>query len=179
MRKQKFSDEELIPLVEAGLTVTEIARRLNVSKGAVSQRLKRLKLAVAKDICLRSAGEIVRGEINALHQFQSMNEKANELLERALDSLGADDPSCAEGADSREIALKIMREIRGQLKLHTHMIESLNNMKMVADFQTEVLEAVGEASPDLRERIVKKLRERRAVRSGIEIPVFSRVGERK
>jgi Mn-dependent DtxR family transcriptional regulator len=59
MSEKKFSHLELEQLVREGFGVSDIARKLGVSKGTVSKRLKSLKVAVAKNVTLHHAGEIV------------------------------------------------------------------------------------------------------------------------
>jgi hypothetical protein len=61
-----------------------------------------------------------------------------------------------------------MAEIRGQLKLQLEIFQTLYDLKAVEEFQNEVLTAIGEESPDVRERIIQRLRERRAVRAVIK-----------
>ncbi len=81
MGTYKFTDIELKQLLRRGLTCSAIAKHLGVSKAAVSVRLKKLKVAVSKDVTLRSAGEIVRKELDTMGQLQKINRNANELLD--------------------------------------------------------------------------------------------------
>ena len=50
MGMKKIAFIQLDRLVRSGKSVSEVARRLNVTKGAVSKALKRLNVAVRKDI---------------------------------------------------------------------------------------------------------------------------------
>ena len=52
---KKIAFIQLDQLVRSGKSVSEIARQLNVTKGAVSKALKRLNVAVTKDVALRAA----------------------------------------------------------------------------------------------------------------------------
>jgi len=70
--------------------------------------------------------------------------------------------------DPRELALKAMAEIRGQLKLQLEIFQCLYDMKAVQEFQNEVLTAIGDAAPDVRDRIIHNLNQKRAIRSAIE-----------
>jgi predicted transcriptional regulator len=192
MAKPKFSDSELKRLVRRGLSGSAIAEHLGVSKGAVSMRLKALNLAIARNVTLRNAGEIVEKEINAAQQLQKINAHANEILDllmrwnrgdkEALQILesqvryvrvnGQEEPVKEyKFKDPRELALKAMQEIRSQLSLQLQIFESLYNMQAVAAFQNEVLDAIASVSPELREQIVKNLQERRAIRSTLELSV--------
>ena len=59
MSKTKVSNIELEHLVRQGLGVSEIARKVGVSKGTVSSRLKALNVAINQNVILHHAGEIV------------------------------------------------------------------------------------------------------------------------
>lgn len=190
MAKPKFTDLELKRLVRRGLSGSAIAERLGVSKGAVSMRLKALNEAITKDVTLRNAGEIVEKEINAIDQLQRINTHANEILDllmrwqrgepealRILESqvrlvkVNDEEEPVKEFKfkDPRELALKAMQEIRGQLKLQLEIFQCLFDIKAVAAFQEEVLDAIGRAAPEIRDRIVRNLQERRAIRSTLEL----------
>jgi predicted transcriptional regulator len=176
MPKPIFSDIKLKQLVNDGLNGSQIAKHLGVSKGAVSQRLKSLKLSVAKDITLIRAGEVVRKEINAVGQLQKINAHANELLDLLMACMDGDKAKREDALkklgdgvkDPKELALKAMQEIRGQLKLQLEIFQTLYDMQAVAEFQKEVLEAIEDASPETRDRIIHNLKEKRAIRSTLE-----------
>ena len=67
--------------------------------------------------------------------------------------------------DPRELALKAMAEIRGQLKLQLEIFQALFDLNAAQEFQNEVLEAIGEASSETRDAIINRLNQRRAIRS--------------
>lgn len=71
--------------------------------------------------------------------------------------------------DPRELALQVMREIRGQLNLQLDIFRTMYDMQAVADFQREVLRVIGEVEPDARDRIIQRLKEGRAIRSDVKI----------
>lgn len=192
MARKKISNVELEQQVRGGFGVSEIARKLGVSKGTVSKRLKALKAAISKDVTLRSAPEIVEKKLDAIAQLQKINNYANELLdllmrwnrgdEEALQVLesqvntkkirvGDQEEFVREFKfkDPRELALRAMSEIRGQLNLQLEIFKTLYDMQAVAEFQKEVLEAIGEVSPETRERIIQNLQKRRAIRSTLEL----------
>jgi DNA-binding CsgD family transcriptional regulator len=217
MRK-RIDDEQLLQLIREGNTVTETARRLGVSKGTVSIRLKALNIAINRNITIRSAQKIVDREINAMDQLQKINRDANELLDLLMRwNRGEDDalqvlesqvrkikvrPHKGSGAnlkhgasarcvsanpnevrvrgqeeeiteykfkDPRELALKAMQEIRGQLKLQLEIFQALFDMKAVQQFQAEVLEVIGSVSTEARDKIVRRLTERNALRSALDL----------
>jgi predicted transcriptional regulator len=188
----KFTDIELKQLVRRGLTGSAIAKHLGVSKAAVSVRLAKLKVAVSKDITLRSAGEIVRKELDTIGQLQKINRDANELLDLLMRWNRGDDEALqiletqvrkvkigkGENAeeiteykfkDPRELALKAMQEIRGQLKLQLDIFQALFDMQAVQQFQAEVLEVIESVSPEARDEIIRRLTERNALRSALDL----------
>ena len=178
MPRLKFSDTKLKQLVSAGLTNKEIAKRLKVTPGAISQRLKTLNLAATKEVALVRAGEVVRQELNTVSQLQKINDHANELLDLLMTCVNGDETAKAEAAarlgpmgpgskDPKELALKCMQEIRSQLKLQLEIFQTLYDIQAVAEFQREVLEAIGDADLETRDRIVRNLKERSAVRSAL------------
>ena len=192
MPVQKFTDIELKQLLRRGLTGTEIAKQLGVSKSTVSGRIKALNIAVSKDITIRSAGEIVRKELDTVGQLQKINRDANELLDLLMRWNRGDDEALqiletqvrkvkigrGESAeeiteykfkDPRELALNAMREIRGQLKLQLEIFQALYDMQAVQQFQQEVLEIIGNVSPDARDEIIRRLTEKNALRSALDL----------
>ncbi len=189
MAKPKFSDIKLKQLVNEGLNTTQIAKRLGVTKGAVSQRLKALKLAASKEVALVRAADVVRKELNAVEQLQKINDYANELLDllmrwnrgdkealqilesqvRTVKVKGQEEEITEyKFKDPRELALRAMQEIRGQLKLQLEIFQALYDAQAIAEFQKEVLTEIGNASPETRDQIIRNLKERRAIRSTLE-----------
>ncbi len=216
--KSRIDDEQLLQLIRGGNTVSETARMLGVSQPAVSRRLKRLKIAINRNVAIRSADKIVDREINALDQLQKINRDANELLDLLMRwNRGEDDalqvlesqvrkikvrPHKRSGADythslgplrvaetrnevrvrgqeeeiteykfkdPRELALKAMQEIRGQLKLQLEIFQALFDMQAVQQFQAEVLEVIGSVSTEARDEIIRRLTERNALRSALDL----------
>jgi AcrR family transcriptional regulator len=176
-------------LVREGFGVSEIARKVGVSKGTVSKRLKALKVAITKNVTLHDAGKIVERKLDTIEQLQKINDYANELLDllmrwnrgeqEALQILESqvrkikvrgqeEEVTEYRFKDPRELALKAMQEIRGQLALQLEIFQALYDMSAVAEFQKEVLETIREVAPDVREKIIFNLQKRRAVRSTLD-----------
>jgi hypothetical protein len=199
MTVNRISIAELQKCFETGLGVTETARQLGVTKGAVSKRAKALKITLRrstpkenaiKDVVLYHAGDIVTKEVNAVEQLHKINVYANELLDLLMRWNRGDDEALQilesqitnrkvrvgkeiefvkeyKFKDPRELALKAMQEIRGQIQLQFEIFEGLYNMESVAEFQETVLTTIAEVEPDVRKRIVQKLKDGRILRSAI------------
>ncbi len=188
--RHRIDDEQLLQLIRDGNTVTETARRMGVNKGTVSKRLKALNIAINRNVTIRSAHKIVDREINALDQLQKINRDANELLDLLMRwNRGEDDALQVlesqvrkikvrgqeeevteyKFKDPRELALKAMQEIRGQLKLQLEIFQALFDMQAVQQFQAEVLEVIGSVSTEARDRIIRRLTERNALQSALDL----------
>jgi predicted transcriptional regulator len=183
---------ELEKAIREGCGVTEAARRLGVTKGAVSRKLKLLKIAVVKDSTLRHAGEIIEKRLDAIDQIKKINDYANELLDLLM-KWTRGDPEALQILESqvinkqvrvgkniefikeykikdpRELSLMAMREIRGQIQLQFEIFQGLYDMQAVAEFQKEVLDAIGRCSPELRQEIVENLKKGNFIQSALEL----------
>jgi hypothetical protein len=179
MPPRKISDVQLEQLVREGNGVSQIARILKVAKGTVSRRLKQLSIGINKNVTLHHAGEVVKREINAVAQLQKINDHAHELLDLLMVCVNGDEAAKAEAAaklgaagpgskDPKELALKCMQEIRSQLKLQLEIFQTLYDMQAVAEFQREVLQAIGDADLETRDRIIRNLKERSAIRTTLD-----------
>lgn len=191
MAVKRISVMELEKVIQEGCGVSEAARRLGVTKGAVSRKLKLLRIAVVKDSTMRHAGEIVEKRLDAIDQIKKINDHANELLDLMMRWNRGDDTALQilesqvrkvkirgsekeieeyKFKDPRELALMAMREIRGQIQLQFEIFQGLYDMQAVAEFQKEVLDAIGRCSPELKQQIVEELKKGGSIRSILELP---------
>ena len=136
--------------------------------------------------------KIAACEINVVDQLQKINLAANELLDillrwnrgdgEALQILESQVRKVRTGKgenaeeiteyrfrDPRELAFKAMQEIRGQLKLQLEIFQALYAMKAAREFQAEVLEIIGNVSPEARDEIIRRLNEKNALRSNLDL----------
>jgi hypothetical protein len=186
----KIDFDELNRLVTRGKSTTEIAKYFSCTPGAVSQAKKKLNIAVVKNVSLENAHKVVNKNLDAVAQLQKINQDANEILdllmrwnrgdEEALQVLesqvrkvrvGKTDKFVEEFKfkDPRELALKAMAEIRGQLNLQLEIFQALYDMKAVQEFQEEVLTVIGEVDQNVKREIIERLKARRAIRSAVQI----------
>lgn len=186
-----INDRKLLTLIDKDrLSQAAAARRLNVSRQAVSKRLQELRGKTTRVICAKKVEQAVDSRLDAVDQLQKINQNAHELLElcmawgrgddvalQILESqrttrtvrIGNEEIDVTEFKfkDPRELALKAMAEIRGQLKLQLDIFQALYDLKAAQEFQEEVLQAIAEVSPDVRSQIIDRLNQRRAVRSAV------------
>jgi hypothetical protein len=190
MAKSKVDVRKLNQMLAAGKKVKECAKYFGVTPGAISQHKKNLNVAVVKDVVLESAHRIVDKNLNTIDQLEKINANAHQLLDLCMRWINGDDEALQvlesqvrtvrvgkdkipvskyTFKDPREIALKAMSEIRGQLKLQLEIFQCLYDMKAVQEFQEEVLIAIEEVSPDVRMQIVSKLNQSRVIRGSLRI----------
>jgi glycyl-tRNA synthetase alpha subunit len=155
--KSKIDKIKLSQMLRAGKSGKECAKYFNVTNGAISQAKKELNISVVKNLALETAHRVVDKHLNAVEQLQNINRKANGLLDMAT------------AAKDHSTALKAMAEIRGQLNLELDIFKTLYDVQAIANFQQEVLDAIGEVSPTVREQIVTRLKEIRALRGSVSI----------
>jgi len=190
MPKPKIDRVKLNQLLTAGKSQREVAQVFGVTEGAISKAKKELNINVVKNVALENAHKVVDKNLDAVAQLQKINHNANELLdllmrwnrgdETALQVLESQVRKVRVGKtekfveefkfkDPRELAIKAMAEIRGQLNLQLDIFRTLYDMETVAEFQREVLDAIGQVSPDTRTKIINKLKDKRALRTSIQI----------
>lgn len=157
MSNGKIDKLKLSQLLRSGKSGKECAKVFGVTEGAISQARKELNIAVVKSVALEDAHRVVDKNLNAVDQLLNINRKANTLLELAIKD------------EDHDTTLKAMREIRGQLELQLEIFKTLYDLEAVADFQREVLTAIGEVDRDVRDRIIQKLKESKAIRGSISI----------
>lgn len=155
--KGKIDKDKLCQLLRQGSTLSECAKIFGCSVAAVSQVKRNLDIKVVRSTDLTDAVRAKRGHLDAVAQLQMINKHATELLTQAIESKDED------------TALRCMSEIRNQLKLQNEIFALLFDARAVQQFQTEVLTAIGEVSPDVRERIIDNLKKASALRSALSL----------
>jgi transposase len=154
MSNGKIDFKKLHQLVTEGKSGREIAKHFGVTPGAISQAKKRLKIAVIKDTALEAAHKIRDKSLNAADQLYKINQEANRLL----DTLEKEP----------DLKIKVMKEIRGQLKLQLEIFQCLYDMQSVQEFQAEVLDIIASVDPEVRDEIIYQLKKRSALRSALQ-----------
>lgn len=185
MGKGKIDKTKLFQMLRAGKPQSEIAQVFGVSEGAISKMKKVLKVNITKNVVLESAGEVVAEHLDTIAQLRRINEDVNVILDGLMKEIKKGRAARESKKDLREVALKASQEIRGQLSLQLEIFKTLYDVSQIQEFQREVLGVIGQAniSPccqaevvcekcgqkiDLRAVIVNRLKQARALRSGVE-----------
>ena len=169
MGKAKFSNMELEKLLNQGMGVRAIAKKLRVSPSAVSQRLKALRVAISSHVAMRDGGRLAEQKYNAQEQLLSISRLINKELDFIQEKIKKEPEK--ERAKWQEAQLKHTAEIRQQIKLMLEIASTLYRVEEIANFQKIVIEEIGNESPECRERIVKRLVERGSLGRSFDFPL--------
>lgn len=142
----KIDKVKLHRILSSGKSQKEAAQVFGVTESAISKVVKSLNIAVVKNVALENAHTVMKKNINALEQLQKINDHANELLDllmrwnrgdnealqilesqvRKVKVRGSEEEiSEYRFKDPRELALRCMAEIRGQLNLQLDIFKTL------------------------------------------------------
>jgi predicted transcriptional regulator len=188
VKSRKLTDRKLLALVDQGLSQVEIAKLHGVSKQAINKRLLELRGKITKVVAVKKIEAVVDQRLDTLGQLNSINKHANWLLEHLMAWAKGDEAALqvlenqvktvrigdeeqpvkeVRMKDPRALAVQVMAEIRGQLALQVEIFKTLFDMRAVEEFQAEVLQAIQEASPDVRAKIIRNLNQRRALSTAV------------
>jgi len=168
MSQRKIPIIQLEKLVREGNGVSQIAKKMGVTKGAVSKALKRLNVAISKDVALRSAPEVVEKKLDAMSQLININKLINNELSYIEENIKT--ASMKERKELQDQKLKHVAEVRKQLGLLLNIAQTFYNIEEVKRFQEIVIKAIGSVSPELRKEIIHALHQENAIKSTVEFP---------
>jgi len=192
MSNGRINDTRLLRLIDKeGKSQAAAARDLGVSRQAVSKRIIDLRGRTTRAVIVKKVEDVVDRKIDAMAQLSKINEYANELLDLLMRWNRGDNEALqilegqvkrvrvGEGEelevkeikfkDPRELALKAMGEIRGQLKLQLEIFQALFSLQAAEEFQNVVLETIAEVDPNVRGEIIRRINAQRSVRSTMRI----------
>ncbi len=144
----------MLRMVDEGISQVKIAEHFGVSKQAVSKRIKELRGRTTRVIVSKKIKQAVDDKLDAIAQLKKINDEVNMLLDQLEEDPG--------------LKIKVMAEIRQQLGLQLQIFQALYDVRAAKEFQDEVIGTIGEVEPNVRDRIIRRLNERRAIRSAIK-----------
>jgi hypothetical protein len=172
MRRNRRVDlEELRKLCHEGYSGKEIAARFKVSQGAISQNKRALGIAKS-NVALESAKTIQRREVRAMDRILKLDQLTQETLDRITGKLKAS--SDQEEKEWLESQRKFIEESRKQVGLWAEIYRTILYQDELKVFKKVVLNTIGEAAPEVRNEILRRLEAQRVAGSifrGSEPPV--------
>jgi predicted transcriptional regulator len=190
MSPQKINDSKMLRLIDSGMSQSKVAKKIGVSRQAVNKRLRELRGKTTRVVVAKKIEQMVDRKIDAIEQLQKINDYANELLDllmrwnrgesealQALESQvkkirigdGKFEIKEAKLKDPRQLALQAMAEIRNQLKLQLEVFQTLFSLQAAEEFQNLVLETISEVDPNVRNEIIRRLNNKRTIRSAMRL----------
>jgi len=166
MPKPKIDISEMERLLREGKSQREVAQVFGVTESAISHAKNSLRKNIVRTVGLEKANEVVEGHLDVMGQLRRINLAIGEELSRAKQAVVK---SCGKDQLAlQDIIIRLSSEIRRQLDLQMKIFELWYQGRAVIEFQQVVLTAIEEVSPELKEKIIRKLQERSAVRSSVE-----------
>lgn len=190
MPTPKINKDLLRQMLADGKTVNQCAEFFNVSAPAISKAKKQLGAIIAKDVQLESAHKFVDEHLNTMAQLRGINNHAHELLDLCMRWVRGDQEAIQvletqirkvrfgnteefineyKFKDPREVALKAMAEIRGQLRLQNETLAMLAEMSAVHEFQQELIQLLKEIDSEACSEFCRRIDERQALRRAIRL----------
>jgi hypothetical protein len=157
--KRKVDLLELERLLGSGRTMEQIAQRMGVNKGTISKNAKALKFCGAKDVVLRSAARINDQKISAMERLNSLMETVQSELRYTQEAMK--DTKGGERREWQDSLIKHAAELRKQLSLLREIMQAAYDIQMVEEFKAVVMEEIGNESPETRQRIFERIKQRR------------------
>lgn len=163
----KIDIRKLDQMLRAGKSQIEIAKYFDVTPGAVSQAKRQLKNNIVRTVALEKANEVVESHLDMMGQLRKINRAINDELDQAKKSAAA-----SEGKNKlalQQIIIKLSAEVRRQLEAQLKIVEVWHDMKVISEFQTEVLAIIDQMQPGARDEVIQRLKEKRALRGSVSI----------
>ena len=167
MRPPKIDKSVLIRMLREGKSQKEISEHFGVSRGAVSMSAKNLKNTIIRTAGLEKASQVLEADFDMMAQLRKINRGIDEQLEAARREISGS--KCTDRRALQEIIIKLSAEIRKQLETGLRIAEVWFDHKIYGEFQAEVLGVLEEAQPGVRDAIIKRLKEKRALRGLVRI----------
>ena len=154
MSEKIVNDTKLLRLIDKeGRSQADAAKVLGVSRQAVNTRLKQLRGRTTFVVAATRVEQAVESKLDIVGQLREINQQARDLLDQS--------------SGDASLSVKLMGEIRNQLRLMMDVYEMLYSLEGAAQFQQIVLETLEECDPALRKRVVNRLNEQSALRSAL------------
>jgi DNA-binding Lrp family transcriptional regulator len=159
-RKRKVDLIKIQKLKDAGMSVTDIAKKMDVSKAAISKGFKKLGLSGSQDVILRAATQINTSKINAMAKLERIAKGIEDELTYVEKTMKT--TSNAERREWEKTHIGYNAEVRKQLSLLLEISQALYRIEEVDAFKKIVLEELGKIAPEVRDKVLSALKARRS-----------------
>ena len=153
MQKKLINDTKMLRMIDGGSTQADVARCFGVTPGAVHSRLRTLRGRTTYAVAATKVEKAIDSKLDVVEQLKTINQTAQDLL--------------ANVEEDAHLSVKLMAEIRNQLRLMMDVYEMLYSLEGAAQFQQSVLEVLEDCDPQLRKDVVAKLNEKSSLRAAL------------
>jgi len=169
---KKVDPLQVEAMLREGKTSSEISKQFGVSKTAILNCKKRLKIATTKVITLERGGEVVKRNMAIMDQLTRANDEMNSLMD-LLSRWSKGDKEALEkikvtqgikSDDPRALLIKCAKQVQDGVLAYLEVLKTVFSFSEVEDFMNLIIETIGEESPDVQAKIIKRLNDRRLVR---------------
>jgi len=146
----KVDLKQMEQMLRSGMKNKEVAEFFNVTPGAISQHSRKMKNYIVRSMALEKAHEVTASHIDVVNQLQLINDSINHELGKAKEE--ADNTKGSARIQFQRVIIELSAEVRRQL-----------------DSQVKIFEYIlEEVKPGLRNEIIDRLKQRRAIRSTVK-----------
>ena len=167
-RRSKIDQQTLHRLlVVEGYSQRQAADYFGVTEAAVSKCVKKLSLNLHRHVGMERAKEVADYGLDVVRQLKDINQTIRQELQWAAREARRED---GDRKGLQHVIVELSSEVRKQLGFQLEVLRSLYDFQAAAEFQQEVLHAIGEVSPETRQAIIQRLTQGRALRSALALP---------
>lgn len=159
--KIKISDLQIRKCLAKGMGVVEIAKEFGMAKSSISERVKGFKSEIDTELVLGKADSLLGYKFDVMGQLLKISEAVNHEINFITLKIEKGHEKFRKGWQRQLLAH--CAEVRKQVSLVMEISSQLYKVEEVSQFQKTVLEEIGNAAPEVRERILKRLTERAAL----------------
>ena len=151
MRPPKINDRKLLELIDRqNLSQSAAAKKLKVSRQAVSKRLQEIRGKTTKIIATKKLEATIDHKFDAIRQLTDINKKTLDLLD--------------EAEKKPEFALKCIGEVRNQLKLASEIYSQMYSVQVVNEFMATVTDILRDVDKDVFKEFQRRFNNERSIR---------------
>jgi len=162
----KVDLKRMSQMLQSGMKNKDVADFFGVTPGAISQHSKKMKRLIVRSASLEQAHEVVDGHIDVVHQLQQINNSINYELAKAQEE--ADKTKGAKRIQFQRVIIELSAEVRRQLDAQLKIFELWHDARIIQEFHEEILNILEECKPGLKNEIINRLKQRRAIRSTVK-----------
>jgi len=190
----KIEKAKLTQYLREGKSKEEIAQKCNVTVQAVYKSIRKFNLLVTQDVALESGHKVLAQSLNTVEQLFDINEVTRKILaeltgeDHIIDNIVKAvqafidyeaKPTKSKASyikdrikiiiSEKNTAIKACDQILKQLNFQHEIYKTLYDITAIQEFQQEVLSTIAEVAPEVRNAIIKRLKDKRVLRQSVTI----------